>query len=315
MKKHLMLDAYGALNSHLDDIRYINDVLNKIIFSLKLNPVTPPQLIPYYYGKVKEDIGVTAFMLLEGGHITIHTFPLRECYFVDLYVPTDFDDKEAYALLLKLLPFEKDMSYLEVVNRETLKLENIEYDPNADFGPHLMHQLTTVKAPTMEEFYNFLENFVTKINMEPISRAYVQKSTILRPKYLSAIIIIAQSHVALHYSYKTKTIFADIFSCAPFDFSHVKDHYSVLGDVIDERIIARGTKHIYKVKSKVKKDDLRASMRWQKAMKNQLIIEKRRKMRLFFYIFFLLTNMLIEDFFNLTISFVSIINMGECWFA
>lgn len=268
MKKHLMLDAYGAHETRLDDIRYINDILNKIIFSLKLNPVTPPQLIPYYYGKVKEDIGVTAFMLLEGGHISIHTFPLRECYFVDLYVPTDFDDKEAYALLMKNLPFDESLSFFEVINRETLKLENYEYDPNADFGPHLMHQLTAKNVPSMEDFYNFLENFVTKINMDPISRAYVQKSTIVKPKYLSAIIIIAQSHVALHYNYKTKTIFTDIFSCAPFDFSHVREHYAVFGEVVDERIIARGTKHIYKVKSKVKKDDLRASTRWQKAMKN-----------------------------------------------
>lgn len=268
MKKHLMLDAYGALDTRLDDIRYINDVLNKIIFLLKLTPVTPPQLIPYYYGKVKEDIGVTAFMLLEDGHITIHTFPLRECYFVDLYVPSDFDDKAAYNLLMKHLPFDKDVSSLEVVNREVLKLESCEYDPNADFGPHLMHQLTTSKVPSMEDFYMFLENFVTKINMEPISRAYVQKSSIVKPKYLSAIIIIAQSHIALHYDYKTKRIFADIFSCAPFDFSNIKSNYNVIGEAIDERIISRGSKHIYKVKSKVKKDDLRASMRWQKVMKN-----------------------------------------------
>lgn len=66
MKKHLTLDAYGAKNLHLDDIKYINDVLNRVIYELKLDPVTPPQLIPYYYGKVKEDIGVTAYMLLEG---------------------------------------------------------------------------------------------------------------------------------------------------------------------------------------------------------------------------------------------------------
>ena len=130
MKKHLMLDAYGALDTRLDDIRYINDVLNKVIFLLKLTPVTPPQLIPYYYGKVKEDIGVTAFMLLEGGHITLHPFPLRECYFVDLYVPSDCDDKAAYALLMKHLPFDKDISSLEIVNREVLKLENCEYDPD-----------------------------------------------------------------------------------------------------------------------------------------------------------------------------------------
>lgn len=267
MKKHLTLDAYGAKNLHLDDIKYINDVLNKIIFELKLDPVTPPQLIPYYYGKVKEDIGVTAYMLLEGGHITIHTFPLRECYFVDIYVPQNFDAQKALDLFMELLPYKLDLSTSEVVDRDEKSLQSYEYDPNTDFGPHIMHEIKVKDVPTMELFYDFLENFVTKINMDPITRANVQKSTIVKPKYLSGIIIIAQSHVALHYSYKTKTIMADVFSCAPFDFSYMHEFYKVLGLTISDRLISRGTKHIYKVKSKVKKDDLRASMRWQKAMK------------------------------------------------
>lgn len=269
MKKHLMLDAYAAKNLHLDDIKYINDGLNKIIFALKLNPVTPPQLIPYYYGKVKEDIGVTGYMLLEGGHITIHTFPLRECYFVDLYVAEDFDDAKALELLHELLPYKVDVSNVEVVNREARDLESYVYDANTDFGPHIMHEIKVNNSPTMENLYDFLENFVTKINMDPITRANVQKSSIVKPKYLSAIIIIAQSHVALHYNYKTKTMMTDVFSCAFFDFSNMREFYQVFGDIISERLIARGTKHIYKVKSKVKKDDLKASMRWQKAMKTK----------------------------------------------
>lgn len=267
MKKHFTLDAYGARNSHLDDIKYINDVLNKIIFALKLDPVTPPQLIPYYYGKVKEDIGVTAYLLLEGGHITIHTFPLRECYFVDIYVPENFNDGDALQLFHDLLPFKEELSFHEVIDRDNQHIESYEYDPNTDFGPHIMNEIVTKSVPNMETFYDFLENFVTKINMDPITRAYVQKSSINKPKYLSAIIIIAQSHVALHYSYKSKTIMADVFSCAPFDFRLMRDFYLDLGETVSNRLIARGSKHIYKVKSKVKKDDLRASTKWQKAMK------------------------------------------------
>ena len=267
MKKHLTLDAYGAKNLHLDDIKYINDVLNRVIYELKLDPVTPPQLIPYYYGRVKEDIGVTAYMLLEGGHITIHTFPLRECYFVDLFVPTNFDDKRALELIHELLPYKYDVSLSEVIDRDVKELESYEYDPNTDFGPHIMNEIKVRARPTMETFYDFLENFVTKINMDPITRATVQKSTVIKPKYLSAIIIIAQSHVALHYNYRTKTIMADVFSCAPFDFSLMKEFYEELGVTTSDRLIPRGTKHIYKVRSKVKKDDLRASTKWQKAMK------------------------------------------------
>lgn len=269
MRKHFTLDAYGAKTSNLEDIKYINDVLNRIIFDLKLNPITPPQLIPYYYGKVKEDIGLTAFLLLEGGHITIHTFPLRKCYFLDIYTPDEFDDKLALELCQDFLPFKLQDSFTAVVDRDDKTLESLEYDPIVDFGPHLMSELTPEIAPTMESIYDFLENLVTKISMDPITRAYIQKSTVVKPKYLSGMIIIAQSHIALHYNYKTKTIMADIFSCAPFDFTLVSEFYDQLGKTTANRLVPRGSKHIYKVQSKVKKDDLRASTRWQKAMKQK----------------------------------------------
>jgi S-adenosylmethionine/arginine decarboxylase-like enzyme len=75
-----------------------------------LNPIAPPNIIPYYYGKVKEDIGISAFILLEGGHVTIHTFPKRECYFIDCFTQRDFDEEFLYDYLYKSLPFDKELS-------------------------------------------------------------------------------------------------------------------------------------------------------------------------------------------------------------
>ena len=48
-----------------------------MVYKLRLKPIEPPHLLPYYYGSVKEDIGVSGKMLLLGGHVTIHTFPLE----------------------------------------------------------------------------------------------------------------------------------------------------------------------------------------------------------------------------------------------
>ena len=70
----------------------INQLLNDLVYKLELSPIAPPNIIPYYYGKVKEDIGISAILLLEGGHVTIHTFPKRECYFIDCFTPDDFDE-------------------------------------------------------------------------------------------------------------------------------------------------------------------------------------------------------------------------------
>ena len=83
--KHIMLDCYGANERQLDDVKLINELLNKLVYKLKLKPIEPPHLLPYYYGSVKEDIGVSGKLLLLGGHVTIHTFPLRTCYFVDIF--------------------------------------------------------------------------------------------------------------------------------------------------------------------------------------------------------------------------------------
>ena len=74
--KHVMLDCYGANERQLNDVRLINEVLSKLTYRLKLKPIEPPHLLPYYYGSVKEDIGVSGKVLLLGGHVTIHTFPL-----------------------------------------------------------------------------------------------------------------------------------------------------------------------------------------------------------------------------------------------
>lgn len=269
MKKHFMLDCYGANQNQLNDIRHINDLLNQLVYALKLNPVCPPQLIPYYYGKVKEDIGISAFILLEGGHITMHTFPVRECYFVDILSDGDFDETAAKEFLFKELPYQEEKSIFNVRDRSQRKFEILPYDSGCDFGPHLMNEIKVNAVPTMETLFDFLEQLVFKINMDPITRPYVLKSTPKKPKYLSAIIVIAQSHIALHYQYRTKTIFADIFSCAPFDYSNVNELYKPLGEVVSDELTARGTKHIYKVKSSVSKDSLHASMHWQKALKKK----------------------------------------------
>lgn len=79
---HVMLDCYGANTTLLENLKYINKIMNEIPYVLGITPVNPPTLIPYYYGKVKEDDGVSAFVMLEGGHLTIHTFPLEKHIFL-----------------------------------------------------------------------------------------------------------------------------------------------------------------------------------------------------------------------------------------
>lgn len=261
--KHVMLDCYGANERQLDDMKLINEVLNRLVFQFQLKPIEPPQLLPYYYGSVKEDIGISARVLLEGGHVTIHTFPIRACYFVDVFSWQDFDVNALKNFFMEEFPFNDQTSFMAVRDRQIPCFNMVPYDSKKDFGPHILLELEAYKEPKMEDFFDFLERLVEKINMDPITRACVLKSTMNHPKYLSAIIIIAQSHIALHYNYKKHTIYADIFSCAPFDYSSIGNEFEILGKVVSNELVVRGSKHIDKVKSVHTAHLKRCCLYWQ----------------------------------------------------
>ena len=208
-------------------------------------------------------------MLLLGGHVTIHTFPLRTCFFVDIFYDGEFDEEEVYKFFSYELPYNKQTSNFEVRNKDINTFDMVPYNCENDFGPHILLDLNAIKTPNMETFFDFLERLVSRINMDPISRATVLKSSPVNPHYLSAIIVIAQSLIALHYNYETKKIYADIFSCAPFDYSSIEREFAELGKVISNELVVRGSKHIDKVKS-IKKEDLTNCYKyWQNVLNHK----------------------------------------------
>lgn len=265
--KHITIDCYGAISNQLDDMKVINNVLTNLTYELNLDPICPPTIIPYYYGKVKEDIGISAFVILDGGHVTIHTFPLRECYFVDVFSTGDFNEEEVYKFFLNALPFSQKKSKCITRDRMIKTFEVGEYDSVVDFGPHVMLEVEASTTPSMENMFDFLERMALDIDMDPITRPYIVKGSMENPKYISGIIVIAQSHISLHYDYEKSIIYADIFSCAPFDFTLVPNYFEKFGKVVSNQLVSRGTKHIYLVKSNVDKDTLLANTKWQKVSK------------------------------------------------
>ena len=265
--KHVMLDCYGATQTLLDDLRYINKIMNEIPYVLGLKAVTPPQLVPYYYGKVKKDEGTSAYVFLEGGHLTIHAFPFRQCYFIDLFSPETFDTKVLENYLLENLPYKSTNSAVESRDRNINVFNTFPYDPVEDFGPHVLSEIEANKKIEMEDMFDFLEKRVYEIGMTPITRPVVIKSTINNTKFMSGIILIAESHIALHYVYRKKVIYFDIFSCASFDFSMITNILGELGKVVSYEVVVRGTKHYSKIKLIDETMEVTASEKWYKNIK------------------------------------------------
>jgi len=89
---HLMLDAYGANPAPLDDMRtvyrFLDSLPGKIGMHKLMNPIVVDAL-PTDTGK--DPGGVTGFVLIAESHISIHTFPRRKFFTLDLYSCNNFD--------------------------------------------------------------------------------------------------------------------------------------------------------------------------------------------------------------------------------
>lgn len=212
---HYMLDAYGVVEEHGKNTMEIYELLNSVANELELVPVMPPFLVPYYYCKDPEDGGISAFVICKGGHITIHTFPFRSCYFLDILSDNFFTADRANGVLQKYI-YAENLNGMTIDRRAIYNKKENNVNETQDFGPHYMIEVNNFTA-TMEWIYTFLDGIAEQIDMLPITRPYVIFDDRINPEYISGILVVAQSHIAVHYDIKNKFMMIDIFSCAFLD--------------------------------------------------------------------------------------------------
>lgn len=240
---HFMFDGYGVKsNVPLGDANFINQTINLVLLTLKLKPVSPAYLLPYDYGLVPLDEGLSSFIFLPGGHLTIHTFPLRGCYFVDLTTQATINEKQFAKALQKYWPSDAKKSRLFSSNRNG---ENpvASFDPTSVFGPHVMATLKLKQPLTLETANRFLEGLIADIGMTPITRAYGIYDQYKQPSFLSSLVMIAESHLSIHLNLETKEMYFDIFSCKMFDYAPVKEMLASFGQLQYWHVVPRGEKH------------------------------------------------------------------------
>jgi S-adenosylmethionine/arginine decarboxylase-like enzyme len=131
--QHFMIDGFRGYRSRFDDIKLIQEILEESPAQLGLQPVMPGFLLPYYNGVVPEDCGASAFLFLRGGHMTIHTFSFRECYFADVLSVQPFDARTLEAQLRSALPCSS-VTVL-TTDRKDRSFGDPPTDPANNFGP------------------------------------------------------------------------------------------------------------------------------------------------------------------------------------
>lgn len=272
---HMMLDVYKCHNPKFNNMLSINNLINDICTQLELKPIAPPTIIPFYYGKVADDDGISAFVLLEGGHFTIHTFYKRRCAFIDLLFQefegeylikminkraTVFKNGQTVGDIVYINDWELDRNCknafvsIDQINKFKRGIENT----FLGFGPHYFVTAKCEKPLTMEQVYNILDHMPKKACMTPITRPFVVYDRIDNAKFISGIIVIAESHISIHYDLKLHKLYFDMFTCRPLpaevmskafldEFSHIIDKSTMI-----DALIERGQDHVYAIKTKDK---------------------------------------------------------------
>ena len=240
--RHYMLDAYGCFVEQSNSIMVVNDLLVQLSTELGMRPIMPPFLVPFYYCQDSEDVGISAFCVCaNGAHITIHTFPYRSCYFVDILTDQFFSEADVTKMIRNQIYASTIAT--NVVDRREFEGTDGHIDTNNDFGPHYMITIEDVDVD-FEGLYRWLDTIAPRINMQAISRPYVIFDRISRPEYISGMLVVAQSHIAFHYSIKERTANLDIFSCSFLENGVVEDLlYDSFGQNVKISLFARGSKH------------------------------------------------------------------------
>jgi len=264
--QHFIIDGIRGYRSRFDHIQLIQEVLEELPAHLGVEPAMPAFLLPYYNGVVPEDCGVSAFVLLRGGHFTLHTFSFREAYFADFVAPAAFDTSTLRQHLDAAFPCASISTH--TVSRTPGALRTVTPSVTEDFGPHVFLDIAEYQGPTtMDDLFSLFDSLPWEIDMTPIMRPYTLKGTTTAgQRFVSVVTMIAESHIILHVFPDQRTAYLDLFSCRFFDTDKVLTQIKaeLPGQVVNEALIGRGSK--YHLLRTEREDEVAKSKGWLDAV-------------------------------------------------
>ncbi|MFA4815088.1 MAG: S-adenosylmethionine decarboxylase [Candidatus Gracilibacteria bacterium] len=226
--RHVMVDGYKGHCHDLEDLTDLHAAIEYIADSIGRELVNPPHLFPYFSGKNPADKGLSGMGVMQGGHITVHSFsdPSRRCVFADLaFVEgTQADNgfrrtgkRPRLDLLLRgSMQEEFRTKEHEVFTRGKTPPTNAE-EIGQSFGPHLtMEGRLNPWRQDLNWTYDFMHGIPPAIGMTPVTTPCITREG----GWVDAVLLIAESHLSLHIAPDGRFYF-DAFSCLPFDVTKV----------------------------------------------------------------------------------------------
>ena len=114
---HLMVDGYEGNYETLASVEAITDFLDMLPKEIGMTKIMPPYVFKYDGGEKPEDWGVSGFVIIAESHISIHTFPEKGYFSIDIFSCKDFDMNRALQIIKDF--FGTDKLEIRTTNRGT----------------------------------------------------------------------------------------------------------------------------------------------------------------------------------------------------
>src|SRR5271168_392501 len=86
--QHLILDCYNCDSNRLSNVNIIYDFLDQFPAKIGMQKIGPPQIVKFTDESLA---GITGIIMIVTSHISIHTYNLKCCCFLDIFSCNEFD--------------------------------------------------------------------------------------------------------------------------------------------------------------------------------------------------------------------------------
>ena len=98
---HQTLDCYKCSEQALDDDQLIYDFLNNFPAKIGMKKICEPNLVRVGATTEKDPGGVSGIVMISESHISIHTYPKRQFFTMDVYSCNRFDTELVKTIVRK----------------------------------------------------------------------------------------------------------------------------------------------------------------------------------------------------------------------
>ncbi len=114
---HLMVDGYEGSYEVLSSVEAITRFLDDLPKEIGMTKIMPPYVFRYDGGDIPEDWGISGFVIIAESHISIHTFPEKGYFSIDIFSCKEFDMDRAFEIIKSY--FMTDKLEIRTTNRGT----------------------------------------------------------------------------------------------------------------------------------------------------------------------------------------------------